>query len=32
VIAFYVLLFTSAETIGTRFGPRVQDIEACGPQ
>jgi hypothetical protein len=32
VIAFYVLLFTSAKTIGTRFGPRLQDIEAAGPQ
>ena len=32
VIAFYFLLFTSAKTIGTHFGPRLQDIEAAGPQ
>ncbi|MGZ5024430.1 MAG: hypothetical protein ACXWBS_06155 [Chthoniobacterales bacterium] len=32
VIAFYILLFTSAKTIGARFGPRLQDIEASGPQ
>ncbi len=32
VSAFYFLLFTSAKTIGTRFGPRLQDIEAAGPQ
>ncbi|HSP64473.1 MAG TPA: hypothetical protein VLQ90_15900, partial [Pyrinomonadaceae bacterium] len=30
--AFYFLLFTSAKTIGNRFGPRLQDIEASGPQ
>ena len=32
VAAFYFLLFTSAKTIGNRFGPRLQDIEASGPQ
>ena len=32
VAAFYLLLFTSAKQIGTRFGPRLQDIEASGPQ
>ncbi len=32
VIAFYVLLIDSAKTIGTRFGPRLQDIEAAGPR
>ena len=32
VIAFYFLLFTSAKRIGPRFGPRLQDIEASGPQ
>lgn len=32
VVAFYALLFTSAKTIGARFGPRLQDIEAAGPQ
>lgn len=32
VIVFYLLLFASAKTIGARFGPRLQDIEAAGPQ
>ncbi|MFN2475185.1 MAG: hypothetical protein ABR526_02445 [Chthoniobacterales bacterium] len=32
VVAFYFLLFTSAKTIGNRFGPRLQDIEEGGPQ
>ncbi|MDQ3315433.1 MAG: hypothetical protein M3505_12570 [Verrucomicrobiota bacterium] len=32
VIAFYVLLFSSEKAIGARFGPRLQDIEASGPQ
>ena len=32
VIVFYILLFTSADEIGARFGPRLQDIEASGPQ
>ncbi len=32
VIVFYGLLFTSAKSIGRRFGPRLQDIEAAGPQ
>jgi hypothetical protein len=32
VVAFYFLLFTSAKTIGNRFGSRLQDIEASGPQ
>ena len=32
VIAFYALLFSSAKAIGNRFGPRLQDIEASGPQ
>jgi hypothetical protein len=32
VILFYVLLFSSAKEIGARFGPRLQDIEATGPQ
>ncbi len=32
VVAFYVLLFGSAEKIGARFGPRLQDIEESGPQ
>ncbi|MDQ6623883.1 MAG: hypothetical protein M3Y86_10445 [Verrucomicrobiota bacterium] len=32
VIAFYALLFSSANKIGARFGPRLQDIEASGPQ
>ncbi len=32
IAGFYFLLFTSAKTIGSRFGPRLQDIEASGPQ
>lgn len=32
VAAFYVLLITSADKIGARFGPRLQDIEENGPQ
>jgi hypothetical protein len=32
VAAFYLLLFTSAKAIGNRFGPRLQDIEASGPE
>ncbi|MBA3883190.1 MAG: hypothetical protein H0X73_10845 [Chthoniobacterales bacterium] len=32
VVAFYVLLFDSAEKIGARFGPRLQGIEQSGPQ
>jgi hypothetical protein len=32
VAAFYFLLFTSAKTIGNRFGPRLQDIEEGAPQ
>ncbi len=32
VIAFYALLFSSAKSIGRRYGPRLQDIEASGPQ
>lgn len=32
VVAFYALLFSSAETIGARFGPRLQGIEQSGPQ
>lgn len=32
VILFYVLLFSSAKTIGARLGPRLQDIEESGPQ
>lgn len=32
VIGFYVLLFSSAEEIGTRYGPWLQDIEESGPQ
>ncbi len=32
VIAFYSLLFSSEKKIGARFGPRLQDIEASGPQ
>ncbi len=32
VVAFYVLLIGSAEKIGGRFGPRLQDIEESGPQ
>ena len=32
VIAFYVLLFTSAKTIGNRYGPWLEEIEASGPQ
>jgi succinate dehydrogenase hydrophobic anchor subunit len=31
VIAFYVLLFTSAKTIGSRYGQWFQEIEASGP-
>jgi hypothetical protein len=31
-IASYILPFISAKTIGTRFGRRLQDIEASGPQ
>lgn len=32
VVAFYVLLFDSAEKIGARFGPHLQQIEELGPQ
>lgn len=32
VIVFYFLLFTSADAIGERYGPWLQDIEAEGPQ
>jgi inner membrane protein involved in colicin E2 resistance len=32
VIVFYVLLFSSADTIGARYGPWLQDIEESGPQ
>ncbi len=32
VVAFYLLLFSSAKTIGARFGPRLQDLEESGPQ
>ncbi|MEP6809257.1 MAG: hypothetical protein ABI992_03370 [Chthoniobacterales bacterium] len=32
VIAFYLLLFSSAKTIGARFGPHLQNIEESGPQ
>ncbi len=32
VMAFYVLLFSSAEKIGARYGPWLQDIEETGPQ
>lgn len=32
VAAFYFLLFTSAKSIGNKFGPRLQDIEEGGPQ
>ncbi len=32
LVVFYVLLFTSANRIGARFGPRLQDIEESGPQ
>jgi hypothetical protein len=31
VIAFYVLLFTSAKTIGNHYGQWFQEIEASGP-
>ncbi len=31
-IAFYALLFSSAKSIGRRYGPRLQDLEASGPQ
>ncbi len=32
VAAFYFLLVTSADKIGARFGPRLQDMEESGPQ
>ena len=32
VAVFYFLLFTSANKIGTRYGPWLQDIEEEGPQ
>ena len=32
VLAFYFMLFSSAKSIGQRFGPRLQDIEAAGPR
>jgi hypothetical protein len=32
VAAFYFLLFTSADSIGARYGPWLQDIEEEGPQ
>ncbi len=32
VLVFYFLLFSSAETIGARYGPWLQDIEETGPQ
>jgi hypothetical protein len=32
VIIFYFLLFSSAEKIGARYGPWLQDIEETGPQ
>lgn len=32
VAAFYFLLFTSAKTIGNKFGQRLQDIEEEAPQ
>jgi predicted neutral ceramidase superfamily lipid hydrolase len=32
VVAFYFLLFTSAKTIGNRYGSWLQDIEASGPE
>ncbi len=32
VVAFYLMLFSSAEKIGARFGPRLQGIEKSGPQ
>ncbi|MGI9088210.1 MAG: hypothetical protein ACR2HH_10800 [Chthoniobacterales bacterium] len=32
VVVFYSLLFSSAKSIGRRYGPRLQDIEAAGPQ
>jgi hypothetical protein len=32
VAVFYLLLFTSAKTIGARYGPWLEDIEASGPQ
>ncbi len=32
VLAFYALLFSSAKTIGRRYGPRLQDLEIAGPQ
>lgn len=32
VIAFYYLLFTSADAVGSRYGPWLQEIESSGPQ
>ena len=32
VVAFYIILFASAKTIGNRYGPWLQDIEETGPQ
>ncbi|MBV9007896.1 MAG: hypothetical protein JO354_01850 [Verrucomicrobia bacterium] len=32
VAVFYLLLFSSAKTIGNRYGPWLEDIEAAGPQ
>ena len=31
VVAFYILLFTSAKTIGNRYGPWLLEIEESGP-
>jgi hypothetical protein len=32
VVGFYFLLFTSANAIGSRYGPWLQEIESSGPQ
>jgi hypothetical protein len=32
VLTFYGLLFSSANEIGHRYGPWLQDIEIAGPQ
>ncbi|MGI9113601.1 MAG: hypothetical protein ACR2FX_00960 [Chthoniobacterales bacterium] len=32
VVSFYILLVSSADEIGSRYGPWMQDVEESGPQ